>query len=56
MASKQDDPIGAQALRGDHTAQANRAIADDRDSFSGSDLRHASRVMSRAHDIRQREQ
>ena len=37
VAAEQDDLLGAEALRGDHAAEADRAVADDRRGLAGAD-------------------
>ena len=37
VAAEQDDPVGAQALRRDHPAQPDGAVADDGDGLAGAD-------------------
>ena len=53
---EEDDLLGAEALRGDHAAQADRAVADDGDGLAGADPGADGRVVARPHHVRQREQ
>jgi len=56
MAAHDDDLLGAQAFRGDHAAQADRAVADHRCGLAAADARDDCRVMSGAHHVGQSEQ
>ena len=38
VAAEQDDLLGAEALRGDHAAEADGAVADDGDGLARADL------------------
>ena len=44
VAAEQDDPVGAEALRCDHTAEPDSAVADHGNGLAGSDLRRHGRV------------
>ena len=51
MAAQHDDLLGAKASCGDHAAQADRAIADNRRDLAGTDHGSASRVMASSHHV-----
>ena len=53
---QQDDPLGPEPLRGDHTAQAYGAVADDRDGLAGADLRRERSMVAGAHHVGERQQ
>ena len=46
----------AEPLRGDHAAQADRAITDDRGNLAGAHVRSNGGVMAGPHHVREREQ
>jgi predicted metal-dependent enzyme (double-stranded beta helix superfamily) len=56
VAAEQDDPVGAEALRCDHTAEPDGAVADYGDGLAGSDLRRQGSVVAGAHHIGECEQ
>ena len=56
MAAEDDDLLGAETLRGDHAAQTDGAVADDRGGLTGADVAGDGRVVARAHHVREREQ
>ncbi len=56
VVAEHDDPLGAEPLRGDHAAQADGAVADDRHGLAGPDLGGERRVVARRHHVREREQ
>ena len=56
VAAEQDDPLGAEALRRDHTAEPDGAVADDGDGLAGTDLRGDGGVVTGAHHVGEREQ
>src|SRR5207253_390075 len=56
MASQEDDPLGAEAIRGDHTAEANGAVTDYRDGLARCNACHDRGMVAGAHDVRKREQ
>jgi hypothetical protein len=54
--AEQDDPLGAEPLRGDDAAESDSAVAYDSDGLAAADLRRARRVMAGAHHVREGEQ
>src|SRR5207245_10355459 len=48
VAAEQDDLLGAEPLRCDHAAEADRPVADDRNTVAWLDPRTERRVLSRA--------
>ena len=56
VVAEQDDPLGAEPLRGDHAAQPDGAVADDGDGLAGTDLRGECGVVAGAHHVGEREQ
>jgi hypothetical protein len=56
VAAEQDDLLGAEAFRGDHTAKADGAVADDSNRRAPRDLRHDRGVVTCAHHVGQGEQ
>ena len=57
MAAHDDDLLGAEALRRDHAAQADGAVADDGDAMCpGATRATTRRVVAGAHDVGEREQ
>ena len=56
MASEHDDLLGAEALGGDDTAEADRAIANNGGGVARCDARRTRGVMAGAHHIRKRQQ
>ena len=57
VAAQDDDLLGAEALGGDHAAQADRAVADDGDRLARARRRAATRgVVAGAHHVGEREQ
>src|SRR5205814_5849502 len=55
MMSQYDDLLCAEPLCCNHTAQANRAVADNSHDIAGGNLRRDSSVMTCAHHIGQSE-
>src|SRR6266550_7840124 len=55
MTPQHDDLLGAEPARRDHAAEADRAIADDSGGFARTNFRMERRMMTRAHDIGERE-
>ena len=56
VAAQRDDPLGAEALGGEHAGEADRAVADDRDGLARLDSRADRRVVAGGHDVGEREQ
>jgi hypothetical protein len=56
MAAEQDDLLGAEPLRGDYAAEADGAVADDRDAPARRDPRGERRVVAGAHHVGKGEQ
>ena len=56
MAAEEDNAFRAQALCSDDATEAHRAVTDDGDVFTGTDLGNHGCVVARPHDIRQREE
>ena len=54
--AEEDDLLGAEALRGDHAAEADSAVSDDSDGLSRAHFGGDGRMMARAHHVRQREE
>src|SRR5271169_5608064 len=54
--AEDDDLLRAEALRGDHAAETDRAVADDRDILAGGDPGGEGCVMSRSHHVRESQQ
>ncbi len=51
VAAHDDDLRGAEPLGGDHAAEPDRAVADDGNALSGTDLGHDCRVVAGAHHV-----
>src|SRR5438552_4105769 len=51
VAAEEDDLFGSEPPGGDHAAESDRAVADDRDSLAGRDLGGDGRVMAGAHHV-----
>jgi hypothetical protein len=56
VAAQGDDPLGAKTPGGEDAAQAHRAVSDDGDPAAGPNAGAHCRVVTRAHDIGEREQ
>ena len=56
MAAHDDDLLGAEALGGDHAAQADGAVANHRDALARADRGGNRRVVPGAHHVGEREQ
>src|SRR5215216_1648116 len=56
VATEDDDLLGAEALGGDHRAQADGPVADDGHALPRADLRGDGRVVAGPHDVRERQQ
>ena len=56
VAAHDDDLLGAEALRRDHAAKADGAIADDGNAMARRDARDDRRVMACPHHVGEREQ
>ena len=56
MTPQHDDPLGAEPARGNDGAQTNRAVADNRCDFAGTDLCGERGVVASTHHIRERQQ
>src|SRR3954464_6223016 len=56
MAAEHDDPLGTEALGGDHPAEAYRAIADHGGGHAGRHPSHSGGVVAGAHDVGKRQQ
>jgi hypothetical protein len=56
VVAEQDDPVGAAALRGDHAAETDGAVADDGDRFSRPGLGRDGGVVAGAHHVSECEQ
>jgi len=56
MAAHDDDLLGAEALRGDHAAQADGAVAHDGDAIAWADLGDDGGVVAGAHHVGEGEQ
>ncbi len=53
MPSKDDDLFGAEALRSEHSADSDGAVADNRYRAAGADPRGDGRMVASAHHVRQ---
>ena len=53
---QRDDAVGAETLRGEHAAEADSAVADDRDGVAGVDPRADGRVVAGGEDVGERQQ
>jgi hypothetical protein len=51
MAAEHDDLLGAEALRGDHTAQTDSPVADNGNFLSWTHLRRDGCMMASAHHV-----
>ena len=51
VAAEQEDPLGAETLRRDHTAQPDGAVADHGDRLAGANLRRQGRVVAGSHHV-----
>jgi hypothetical protein len=56
MTAEDDDLLRAEASGGDHAAEPDGAVADDRDGPAGTDLGGERRVVARRHHVGEREQ
>ena len=56
MVPEQDDLLGAAASRGDHTAQAYRAVADDGSRSTGRNSGCKRRMVAGGHHVRKGQQ
>ena len=56
VAREGDDPLGAEALGGEHAGEADGPVADDRDGLAGLDVRAHSGVVAGSHHVRERQQ
>ena len=55
MTAQDDDPVGVQAPRPDHAAQADGAVADDCHRLAGANLGGEGGVVARRHHVRKRQ-
>ena len=51
MPAEHDDPLGAEALGGDHPAEAHRAIADHSGGYAGRHPSYSGGVVAGAHHL-----
>ena len=56
VAAQHDDLLGAEPAGGDHAAEADGAVADDRHDLAGADPGGEGGVVARSHHVREREQ
>jgi hypothetical protein len=56
VARRRDDPLGAEALGGEHAGEADGAVADDGDGLAGLDLGADGGVVVGGHDVREGQQ